>query len=444
MRKHVFVALILLGICATVAFAGGGPEALKSQITVSYAYWNLGTPEENNLERRMIAAWNEANPMVKVEPATNIDYSKYIESLTTAAAAGDMPDVFGITEFANFVANDWLADVTKEVKADADLKTVSKPLANSVYFNGKAYGVPWGAFMFGFFVNKDLMAKYNVPSPGLNWTLADFQNIVKTLAKPEVPVMGLTEEVDIPNWYPIAANPKLGWYTWDGGAYHLDSPEFKAGIDMARGFNKSSYVWETFPQDAKDKIGAGWHGEAFFKGYAALMWNGTWAFGDSKAWTFKWDFVPIPGGKLVFIPDYIGVSSAAENIPWAYEVAKWMSAYSKKGFTKRMEIAKANNLTISTLPATKDAAVVDEYLTMVNLPNLKAMYANIDNAVVEAYKPVPGYPQSRWNAKVTADKSIGDMLWNSVRGDVKFEDWAVQLNKIANDEYAKALQALPK
>ncbi len=445
MRKLMLVALVLFMAGAMTGFAGpNAPETPTSQITVKYAYWNLGTPEENNIERRMIAAWNAANPMVKVELATNIDYGKYLESLTTAAAAGSLPDVFGVTEFTNFLANDWLADITKQVKADADLKNVSKALVDSVYFNGKAYGLPWGAFLWGFFVNKDLLAKYNVPIPTNAWTLAEFQNIVKTLAKPDVPVMGLTEEVDIPNWYPIAANPKYGWYTWDGKAYHLDGPEFKAGIDLAKSYFKNAYVWESFPKDAKDKIGAGWHGEAFFKGYAGLMWNATWALGDAKSWTFKWDFIAIPGGKLIFIPDYIGVSSVAKNLPWAYEVAKWMTAYSTKGFTTRMEIAKANKLTIGTLPLNKSAAIVDEYMTLVNFPGLKAMYAKIDNAVVEPFKPVPGYAQSRWNAKVTADKSIGDMIWNSVRGDVKFEDWAVQMNKIANDEYAKAVQALPK
>jgi multiple sugar transport system substrate-binding protein len=444
MRKLMLVAMILLMVTAGMSFAGGGLETPKSQITVKYAYWNLGTPEENNLERRMIAAWNAANPMVKVELASNIDYSKYLESLTTAAAAGAMPDVMGITEFGKFVANDWLADITKQVKADADLKDVSKALVNSVYLNGKAYAIPWGAFMYGFFVNKDLLAKYNIPAPGLNWTLADFQNIVKTLAKPDVPVMGLSEEADIPNWYPIAANKNLGWFTWDGKAYHLDSAEFKAGVDLARSYWKNGYVWESMPKDAKDKIGAGWHGEAFFKGYSALMWNGSWGIGDSKSWTFKWDFVPIPGGKLIFIPDYIGVSSGTKNVGWAYEVAKFMTAYSKKGFSTRMDIAQANKMTIGTLPATKDSAIVDRYLTMVNLPNLKAMYANIDNATVEAFKPVPGYAESRWNAKVTADKSIGDMVWNAVRGDVKFADMATQLNQIANKNYADAMAALPK
>jgi multiple sugar transport system substrate-binding protein len=121
-----------------------------------------------------------------------------------------------------------------------------------------------------------------------------------------------------------------------------------------------------------------------------------------------------------------------------------MTAASTKGFTTRMELAQANKLTVNSLPLVKTTAVVDQYMTLVNFPGLRAMYAKIDNAVVEPFKPVPGYAQSRWNAKVTADKSIGDMLWNSVRGDVKFEDWAAQMNKIANEEYAKAVSALPK
>ncbi|MGL4338424.1 MAG: hypothetical protein ACRCST_16185, partial [Turicibacter sp.] len=84
----------------------GGHETEKVEIT--YANWNLGTEEENNLERQMIAAYMEQNPHIQIRIADNIDTSKYVDSLTTAAAGGLLPDVFMLENIPRPLANEWL------------------------------------------------------------------------------------------------------------------------------------------------------------------------------------------------------------------------------------------------------------------------------------------------------------------------------------------------
>ncbi len=436
--------LVLLGLLVAVTLA-----TAQGKVTLTYATWNLGTPEENNLERQMLNAWNAENSNIQVVPATGIETGdKWMPSLAAAAASGKFPDVVMLTTMPDYITNDWLADITTIAAADPEWATLSGPSKTSTTLNFRIYSIPFAQHMWGFYVNKDLLAANNVKIPDQNWTLADFANIVKTLTQPNKPTVGLSEEVDIPNWYPIAANPNYGWFTWDGRAYHLDGPEFKAGIDLAKSFYTNGQVWEKLPDAAKKTIGAGWHGEAFFKGYAALMWNATWALGDAAKWTFRWDFLPIPGakGKVIGIPDYLGIGKSTKNVNEAYAFAKYMSAFSKKGFLKRIDLVKASGgkVSLGTLPLTKDPDVLKAYFALVNVPSLQKLFANLDNGVLEPFKWVPGYQYSRWNAKVTADKSIGDMVWNSVRGDVKFADIAAQLNQIANQQYKDALKALPK
>jgi hypothetical protein len=78
-----------------------------------------------------------------------------------------------------------------------------------------------------------------------------------------------------------------------------------------------------------------------------------------------------------------------------------------------------------------------------NMPSLSELFANPDDSVMDPFKWVPGYRFSRWDAPVTGDQTIGDMIWSSVRGDVKFSDVAAQLNRIANEGYRDAVQQLP-
>jgi multiple sugar transport system substrate-binding protein len=443
------VAAAWILMAAAVGVASPGKEAASSgPVTLRYANWNLGTADEPNLERQILAAWNAANPNIQVQVDDKIDPAKWMESLAAAAAAGTLPDVMAVTNIGEYLANEWLADIGAQAGADAEWKTLPAPIAASVVFDGKTYAVPFGMFLFGFFVNKDIMEKENMRVPDTSWTMADFETIARTLAKPDRPLLGLTEELDIPNWYPAAVSNNLGWYTWDGKAYHLDSKEFRDGMALARRLFTSKYVYDTLPEDKKTLIGAAWHGEAWDKGYAALRWDGTWAIAAFTERPFQWDFLGIPGGRPVIIPDYLGIAASTKAQKQAFEFAKWMSSFSKAGYLKRLEIARANPdtpaLRVNSLPLTKDREVVDAFFRMVNIPGLRATFSRLDSGIVESFKPVPGYVQSRWQAQATADMKVEDVIEGSIRGDLKYEDFAAQLNKLANDKYQAAVADLPR
>jgi multiple sugar transport system substrate-binding protein len=435
--------LVLPGILLAASLAGA-----PAKVTLTYAAWNLGTAEENNLERRMLDAWNTENPDIQVVPAAATEPGDgWTPGLVAAAAAGEFPDVVMITMMPDYVAKGWLADLTGIAAGDPEWAKLPGLVRRSTTLNFRIYSVPYAQQMKGFFVNDDLLARNNAKLPDESWTIADFTGIVKKLTQPSKPSVGLAEEIDIPDWYPIAASSGYGWFARDDWGYHLDSAAYRAGIDLARSFFANGYVWAKLPDTARRAIGASWSGEAFARGYAALMWGTTAMLGEAAAWTFRWDFLPVPGthGRFVSVPEYLGIGAASKSPMEAYALAKYMSGFSRKGLLKRIDLVKESGgrFSLGTLPLTRDRDILNSYLALMNMPSLSELFANPDDSVMDPFKWVPGYRFSRWDAPVTGDQTIGDMIWSSVRGDVKFSDVAAQLNRIANEGYRDAVQQLP-
>jgi multiple sugar transport system substrate-binding protein len=78
---------------------------------LTYVNWNLGTADQNNLERQMVAAFNAAyNKNVKI--VENVNTSAYEDAITAMAAKGQMPDVFMLTNTTYGLSNQYLADMT--------------------------------------------------------------------------------------------------------------------------------------------------------------------------------------------------------------------------------------------------------------------------------------------------------------------------------------------
>jgi len=86
-------------------------SAVSAQaVTLRYANWNLGTEEENNLQRQLVAAYMEANPDVTIEFVDMSGDGGWDEKLTNLAARGELPDVFMANNTPYYVQNVWAAD----------------------------------------------------------------------------------------------------------------------------------------------------------------------------------------------------------------------------------------------------------------------------------------------------------------------------------------------
>lgn len=415
------------------------------KIVINYVNWNLGTEAENNIERKMIAAFEEAHPNIDIQLDESFDYSKYGDSLAAAAAAGKLPDVMMLPNIPFGLTNEWLLNLETIAASDPEWANIPKALENATHYGSGIYAVPAGMFFQGYFINQDLFEQANLPELNYSPTWDEFLSAVKTLNNPSEDVLGLSEAVQIPDWYPASVNSKLGWFTWDGQQYHLNDPVFIEGVNKAKEIMQGKYTFDSLSEDEKAKYNATWHGDVWNQGKVAVRWEGTWATKDFSNLNFKSKFIGIPGGKFILIGDFIGISKSTEHQQEAYEFAKYMT-FGKDGILKRMELNTDGSYT--SLPMTTDQSILDQYFANGGYEGLKEAYDNIDNAILEGVKFIPGVVRSRWEAPTgvkVGDKenaNLGDLILDSIKGGTKIEDYAEQINKLANDEYKAAADAI--
>ncbi|MBS4204532.1 ABC transporter substrate-binding protein [Lederbergia citrea] len=426
----------------------GNKEEKQEEVTITYANWTVGTEEENNLERLMLKAFEEKYPHIKVKIDEAVNTSDWNGTLSAAASAGKMPDVFMLSQLPLALSNDWLLDLNELTAADSDFENVPEVVRQSTMFNDKVVALPYAQHFLGYFVNKDLFNAANLDYPEMGSSLAEFTAAVKDVTNVNEGVAGLNHPFSIPDWYPAAASADMGWYTYKDGEYALDSKEFIAGVNFAKEVATNGYAYESLTDDQKANFNGENPEEVWMAGEIGLKWDGTWTSASlAENAGFEFDFIGIPGGRTVITNDLLGISKSTKHAEEAYLFAKWMS-FGKEGFMKRMEIADKEGKTVNTLPVNSDQEILDEYFSQLDVPGVRKAYDHLNEAILEPVKTVPGFVQSRWEAptgiKVGEEENatIAQMIDSFVRGELKVEDYATQLNQLANEKSKEALEAL--
>ncbi|WP_370295786.1 ABC transporter substrate-binding protein [Rossellomorea marisflavi] len=444
----VLVLAVSLVACSSKDKANGDAKNNKNNVTLKYANWNLGTEEDNNLERMMIKEFEKSHPNIKIEINESITTTDWNGTLSAAASAGTMPDLFMIAQIPPALANEWLMDLTDLTSKDKEFNNVPEVVRQSATFNDKVYALPFAQHFLGYYVNKDLFNDANLDYPEYGMDVDTFTSAVKDVTNVSNSVVGINNPSAIPDWYPAATNDKLGWFTYNDGKYELDGKEFINGIKTAQGMNSNGYAYEQLSEDQKAKFKGEDPEQVWQQGGIGLKWDGTWLTGEyMDKLDFEWDFVGVPGGRTVVVNDFVGISKSSKHPEEAYEFAKYMS-YGKEGFMKRLEVADKEGKGLNTLPINTDEDVLQSYFDMLEVPGVRLAYENIDNGLVETVKTVPGFAASRWESPTgvaVGDKSnatMGELIDGFMRGDLKVEDYADQLDQLAEQKYEEAKKAI--
>lgn len=411
-------------------------------ITLRYANWNVGTEEENNLQRRMVAAYTEANPHVTVEFVDMSAEGGWEAVLTTYAARGALPDVFMANSVPFYVQNDWLADLSDYVANDPDWANVPQVLKDAVTYDGRVLGLPAAQFVMGYFVNQDIYEEANLDAPEYGFSVADFEDAVTSLHNPAQGVLGLDEWEFTIGWYANTQDPNLKWFSYDGEQMNYNSQAFKDAVNFA--IEMRPYTWQGLTEEQIANFQSVGPWELFVNEEVGMRWDGGWAVPNYvENATFDWDFIGIPGGNQAMVADIIVVSNTASNVEEAYEFAKWMT-YSSEAYAREVEIAREMG-TAPKMPVAVSDEAIAQYTELVDVPGIETALNNLDNSLIESLaKIVPGYIDARWEGKPgidvggEADVNVGFMFSNAHTGDYKFEDFSAQLEEFANQQLANA------
>jgi ABC-type glycerol-3-phosphate transport system substrate-binding protein len=423
------------------------PE-VKEPVTLRYANWNLGTEEENNLQRQMIKAYTDLNPHVTIEIVDTSGEGEWNAKLTALAAKGELPDVFMGDKVPLYVQNGWLADLSELVAADPDWANVSQALKDSLTYSGKVLGLPAAQFVQGYFVNKDLYEAANLDAPEYGFTLEEWETAVTSLTNIDKGILGLCEQEWITGWYSNTLNPDLKWFSYDGEKMNYNSAEFKEAI--VKTAEMKPYTWQGLSDEQKANFKSTGPGELFLNQEVGMRYDASWSVpGYVSGATFEWDFIGVPGGNQAIVFDIMVVSKTTTNLEEAYNFAKWMT-FSSEAYVTEAELARAMG-SAPKMPVSVDDASIELYKEFVDKPGILLALDNLDNSILESLsKIVPGYANARYEGKPGVD--IGEekdvnmwtMFNSAIQGTIKYEDYSAKLEEFANQIIADATAEMSK
>lgn len=439
----VFVKLLAM----TLIIAGLSACAEKrDEVIIRYANWNVGTEEENNIQRQLVAAYVELNPNVTVE-FVDMSGAGWDDKLTALAAEGNLPDVFMANNVPNYVKNGWLMDLTDKVKNDKDWAKVPTNLKDSFTYNEMVMGLPASLYIMGYWVNTDLFEAANLDAPEYGVSFTEWRNAVNSLNDIANGVLGLDEQEFIQGWYPNTEDSNLLWFSFDGQRMNYNSTAFKNGIRLAA--EMKPFTWQGLSEDQKANFTSVGPWELFLNQEVGMRWDASWSIpGFVSNANFDWDFIGIPGGNQALVTDVLVVSKTTTNLDEAYRFAKWMS-FSTEAYKKEVQLATAAG-SAPKMPVAIDESSLDLYKAFIgNRPGVLAALNNLDNSLVESLaKSVPGYIDARWEGKpgITigeqTDPNLWWMFWATLDGIYNYADYSAQLETFANNILQSAFNEL--
>ncbi|MDR0553589.1 MAG: extracellular solute-binding protein [Treponema sp.] len=466
MKKRLLTVTALL-VGAAMAFtgceksAGGAAQSggAQAKVPLSYLAWNLGTVEENNLERMRLAAFQEAHPEVQLSileipknaDGTSQSYQDYMASL---AAQANLPDVYMQSSVPEQVGKGWAYNASSLTANDPDFQKVIPAFKEGARINGQVYGLPNQAHLFGMAINLSIFEELNAPPLPFEYTVGDLRQAIARVSTNKY--KGI-DNFGIEDWGAASIDPSLGFGTFNASGFHFTSPAYAEALGViqdvvARGQSGSGSF---LPAASWLPEGVTW---PWGEGYIALQYEATWSLAGfvNGERPFKADLMPLPGGKVVLVPDFIFIGANTKNPELAYELAKWMG-FGETGQKKMVELAKAGGKQMPGIPLAPgaypevDAFFLQNYRGLTNFMKLYQMITEKPESIlIEGYKIVPGYDLARFNADTGilgtvngAQKSLtmGELITSIIRGERQLADYAGEMERIANAEWQKALQA---
>ena len=428
------------------------PPADGETITLRYANWNLGTEEDNNIERRMIQAFMDEYPHIRIEIDESIT-GNWTEALAIAASVGNLPDVFMVNDTGMMAANGWFYDITQIANADPEFTNLPAAIREATQIDNVVYTVPFAQFMMGYFVNRTLFEELNLDPPEFGVSIDEFLNLVRQTTDLNRPTIGLNYSNQILYWLPGARNPNLGFFGYDGTAYLLNSPEMLEAVNLATELAATGMTYGGLSYEQREVFAMPWAGGAFNHGQVAFLWDGSWVIDWLPRYAaeanFELDFIGVPGGNTVITLDILGIAATTQHPEAAYLFARWMG-HGVEGYLRRIEIARENGININSLPASGDARVLAAFQDIVTIPGLRTAMTHMDNALIDGNKILPGHVQGRFYAQTGIsipntdydNATVNQVIHHSIVGNINFADHADAVNSASRAAMQAARDAI--
>ncbi len=330
MRIKKLAVILLVAIFAMYSlFAGGSSDSSSSNndtVTITYAFW--GNPDAIGVEQDIIDEFEATHPNIKVETVVSA-YNDYHSKLMTMIAGGMAPDVMRIDcyffqDFVNLGACEPLEDLIEKTGFD---RTIHPQWAlDEASMDGTLYALPWGSAPLYLILNLDAFEKAGIDLPSYDWTLEDFEDILRQFKASDTGTYGFA--------FYFANNNPFHPFIWANGGnlfaddlqtYIMDQPE---AVEVLQ-WIADMYQEGLMPRDSVSTTSADTLVRWFTTGSIAIMGaSAQEILSVQRAGDTRFEVYPYPGGvetrTTVVKSNEVAISASSRNKDAAWEFLSFL------------------------------------------------------------------------------------------------------------------------
>jgi multiple sugar transport system substrate-binding protein len=354
---------------------GGGEAPALEGVELSLWGWSSSDAENTALTELVDAFSEETGAVASFQPQAEYDVA-----LQAALTSGDPPDVFYVDSFRlpDLADAGALAPVPDGAITDPD--DIFPSLREAFTLDGTWYCPPKDFSTLALIYDPDVLSEAGVEVPT---TWEELAAAAETLTTGDAAAIaagtaqaGLAMGVEYPRWGVFLFQNGAAITNEDSSAMTLDTPEAREALEFVTGLYQDGYAVKPAAVDA------GWAGEAFGQGKAAMTIEGNWIIGDLEANFPDRNYAvaelpegPAGPGTFAFTVCY-GVAADAANpeASWAF-VDALTDAEGSLAWTNAFNVMPAR------------ATVAEEWLS--THPDLEAFVAGADYS--HRWGFVPGF-----------------------------------------------------
>ncbi|HYK73286.1 MAG TPA: ABC transporter substrate-binding protein [Pseudoneobacillus sp.] len=377
------------------------------QVEITLAGWG-SSPEETELLEQVLADFQTKHPNIKVNHEVIAD--QYMDVIKTRLIGGEGPDVFYLdaSEAPALIQTGAIEPLDEHIPDDFDVEDFEKPLLEAYQYDGKTYGFPKGYSTLALFYNKKMLADAGVEVPK---TWDELREVSKALTKGK-DVYGFGQNPELARTVFIGES-KGGEVVKDDKANFADP----LVVEAYQTYVDQHLVDKTAAQPSD--VGAGWTGEMFGQGKAAMVIEGNWAIPYLQNTFPDIDFgmaeVPTIDGKkgtMAFTVAYV-MNAASEKKEAATELITYltgkegMETWTSKGFELPSRKSVAEKLGYDKDELRGALVSGAPYATVwARGTNLPIVFNNFNNQFVSAYLGERPLEEALAEGQNTANKEI--------------------------------------
>ncbi len=377
LRLAIAAAAAALLATACASSGGGGSGSSSGVTTISYFTFSAAPSHLGDLNK-IVAAFEKANPDIKVD-VSSADYADYFTKLSTEIAAGTAPDTFELDyqDFVNYAASGALLNLGSGSgqPASFDAAAYTPTSVQALAYSGKQMALPESFSDVLLYYNEKLFNQAHIPYPTASWTWADEMAAAKKLTNKANGVWGLFQPVTFNEFYKALAQSGGQFFNTAKTQATFNSP---AGVAAAQWL--LSKPGTTMPTLAQIGSTPNFDTNLFTSGKLAMWINGNWQFTGLQHVPFGWNVIVEPGDTTKASAVFLNGVAVSGQTQRAAAAEKWISFLSSSNVSVQTRVNSAWEL-----PPVADTALEASYLKATPPASRQAVFSSL---TAPSYAPV--------------------------------------------------------